>query len=131
MKIILGIYLLLIGMGASANTTNLISEVCGYNYADGVKLSRSNGKFVRVCLAKEKLKEVYLTDLDSDCLNGYTQGQAYYSEFDYSSKECLKIDALKNAYSANIDAQCARGFYSDNSVRLNDSGYYYRSCLKI
>ena len=71
MKTLLTIFLLINSALTLAAPVKMISEICDYDYIDGVSLEMINGRVLRVCLLKENLPDLYLTDINNLCEVGY------------------------------------------------------------
>jgi hypothetical protein len=67
MKALLTIILLLTILPALATPTKVISEVCDYDYIEGVSLKSMNGHDMRVCHHRDRLPNAYLTDSRNKC----------------------------------------------------------------
>ena len=84
MKAFLLTFLLFTSFSLFAAPSKVISEVCDYDYVQGVTLKSMNGSVYRVCLLRRNLPDTYLTDSENFC--AFTHEEIYVN---HSVKRCI------------------------------------------
>ncbi len=130
MKVIIGVFLVLGPILASAVPNKIISEVCGFSYVEGVKFKRMNGRVARFCHDKKNLAPNYLTDINSMCTLGYVEGRKYFAIDGFHYKECLSLDSLGEVYAIDSNSFCANGYSTDEVILRGDQKFNFKYCVR-
>lgn len=130
MKLAFAFLLLLLTQYANSAPVKVLSQVCDFRYAEGVKIEKSNGRIARVCLNKKFLEDIYPTDIESRCEKTHVEGRRVFSSYGFHYKLCLRRVTLPEIYDTFVGASCADDYSSDNISSQTDFDFASKVCVR-
>lgn len=111
-------------------SVEVLSQVCGPEFVKGTKAKFPNGQIKWKCLYKDKLPDVYQTDIDNKCYDTHVEGQWYYASNHLHYKDCILAEELGPSYSTFVKTKCADGYFTDGRISHTDVIFPHKICYQ-